>query len=444
MATYTFHVPFDTLGTVPLESLADVEIYSTTATEIRAGLGGVTLVVLQGSFLLDPDGEAIGGTLTGWRTFVAPEGVALETEVGGLSIDLFALVEWVLSGDETALLNAFFGGDDVFTGSYGADVLASYAGNDLLRGGQGNDTLLGDQGSDTLEGGTGADSMEGGEGNDTLDGGAGIDTLVGGNGSDVYTVAQGGDRVVEVTAGRAGGTDTVLSWRVNYTLDDNVENGVVMSPGAANLSGNGLANILTSGPGANRLAGGAGIDTASYANATVGVRVSLAIEGAQGTGGAGSDTLIDIESLLGSAFADRLSGNDLANLLTGGDGDDVLSGGGGNDTLVGNAGRDTFRFASTPDAATNVDIVRGFVPADDRVTLENAVFTALGNEGALPSGMFRASLTARPLDASDRLLYETDTGKLFYDADGSGEGAAVLIATLTDAPMLTASDIFVT
>src|SRR5207248_6512592 len=44
-------------------------------------------------------------------------------------------------------------------------------------------------------------------------------------------------------------------------------------------------------------------------------------------------------------------------------------------------------------------------------------------------------------DVDDRIIYNTSTGQLFYDADGNGPGAAQLIATLEGAPPLVATDI---
>ena len=46
-------------------------------------------------------------------------------------------------------------------------------------------------------------------------------------------------------------------------------------------------------------------------------------------------------------------------------------------------------------------------------------------------------------DASDRIIHETDTGKLFYDGDGFGTAAAVRFATLSAGLLLTAADFYV-
>ena len=43
-------------------------------------------------------------------------------------------------------------------------------------------------------------------------------------------------------------------------------------------------------------------------------------------------------------------------------------------------------------------------------------------------------------DADDHIIYETDTGKLFYDADATGANAGVHFATLTAELSLTNAD----
>jgi len=136
-------------------------------------------------------------------------------------------------------------------------------------------TINGTSGADSLNGTTGDDTINGLDGNDTLFGDAGNDTLNGGNGDDTLEGGAGND-----------------------TLD-----------------------------------GGTGINTATYLHATSGVNVSLAIAGAQLTGGAGTDTLTSIQNLTGTNFSDTLTGDGNANVLDGGVGIDTLNGGGGNDTL---------------------------------------------------------------------------------------------------------------
>ena len=117
------------------------------------------------------------------------------------------------------------------------------------------------------------------------------------------------------------------------------------------LRGNGGNDRLNGGTCNDTLNGGAGIDTAdyssgsllghSYTGATAGVTVNLNTVGQQNTGGAGLDTLVSIENIIGTNFADRLTGNAGNNTLSGQDGNDTLNGGAGNDTLNGGSGNDT-------------------------------------------------------------------------------------------------------
>jgi Ca2+-binding RTX toxin-like protein len=128
-------------------------------------------------------------------------------------------------------------------------------------------------------------------------------------------------------------------------------------------------------------------------------------------------------------------------VLSGGAGNDRLYGGLGNDTLTGGAGNDVFVFNTALNAASNRDTISDFANAsgnNDTIWLENAVFTKLTATGALNGNFFHLGAAAG--DANDYIVYNKATGALYYDADGSGAGHAVQIATLTSHPALTASD----
>ncbi|GAA0650730.1 beta strand repeat-containing protein [Brevundimonas lenta] len=96
-------------------------------------------------------------------------------------------------------------------------------------------------------------------------------------------------------------------------------------------------DVLVGGPGNNTLNGGAGVDTADYGGAPGGVHIRLHT-GVGDDGQGGTDTLVSIEDLIGSAFNDILIGAAGDNVLSGGAGSDTLIGMEGNDTLVGGAG----------------------------------------------------------------------------------------------------------
>ena len=93
---------------------------------------------------------------------------------------------------------------------------------------------------------------------------------------------------------------------------------------------------------------------------------------------------------------------------------------------------------------TGVDHVTDFTTASDHINLSKATFAALGAVGTLGSTAFYAAAdaTAGHL-ATDRVIYNTTTGALYYDADGSGSGAAVQIGVLDGHPTLAYTDVLI-
>jgi Ca2+-binding RTX toxin-like protein len=98
-------------------------------------------------------------------------------------------------------------------------------------------------------------------------------------------------------------------------------------------------DLFVSTPDDELLDGGDGNDTVSYILATGLVTVHLGTGQASGPG-VGVDTLVGIEAVIGSAFADRLTGSALADTLRGAEGNDTFGGGAGADRLYGEAGDD--------------------------------------------------------------------------------------------------------
>jgi Ca2+-binding RTX toxin-like protein len=294
--------------------------------------------------------------------------------------------------------------------------------------------------------------------------------MTGGAGNDSYSVDTAADKVIEAAG---GGTDTVNSV-ITYTLPAEVERLLLGGTAAINGTGNGSANTITGNGLGNALSGGSGNDTLG------GGAGNDQLDGGSGNdslvGGTGNDGYVvdstgdvisetstlatEIDSVSASVTwtlggnLERLTltgsnpingtGNTLANAITGNTGNNKISGGGGNDTLTGGAGLDTFRFSSALNGTTNVDTIKDFNPVSDAIELENSVFTKLTATGVLSTSFFRSSTTGTAVDSNDHLLYESDTGFLRYDADGSGAGLAVLVAKFEGLPSLSAADIFVT
>jgi len=274
------------------------------------------------------------------------------------------------------------------TGSAYADTLTGNTAANRLAGGEGDDTLNGQDGDDWLDGGAGNDRLTGGPGTDTVLGGDGDDWLGGGFGNDRQEGGAGND----VFAGNPSGNDV--------------------------------------------LDGGTGEDRADYSDSSDAVRVDLRQSGPQWIStDSGTDTLISIEQLTGSAYADTLTGNTAANRLAGGEGDDTLNGqdgddwldggagndwlggGSGNDILTGGTGVDTFVFDTVP-TISNIDVITDFNHAEDVIALSSAIFTAFaGHEG-------------ERVGQNANLFYNNFSGTLYYDADGSQPGSAEAFAIL--------------
>jgi Ca2+-binding RTX toxin-like protein len=203
--------------------------------------------------------------------------------------------------------------------------------------------------------------------------------------------------------------------------------------GANTLFGGAGYDDLRGGAGADRLDGGTEVDTASYASAVAGVKASLAAPGTN-SGDAKGDVYVSIERLYGSSFADTLVGNGGMNQLTGAGGADVLTGGGGADRFV---------FVTAAAGSGTADRITDFVTDLDEIRLENAVFAALGAAGDLAPGAFKANSSGLATDSSDRVIYETDTGWLRYDANGNAAGGGTIFGRVAAGLALGADDFVV-
>ncbi|MDP8918606.1 MAG: M10 family metallopeptidase C-terminal domain-containing protein [Pseudomonadota bacterium] len=128
--------------------------------------------------------------------------------------------------------------------------------------------------------------------------------------------------------------------------------------------------------------------------------------------------------------------------LTGGAGSDLLDGGLKADTLIGGTGEDSFRF-STALGNGNVDWIQDFSVVNDTILLDNLIFASLGDDGALALGGFHRSAAGVSHDTDDRIIYDTDSGALSYDADGTGQVAAIQFARLSKNLNVSAADFII-
>ena len=244
--------------------------------------------------------------------------------------------------------------------------------NDVVTGGISDNMLLGNQGDDMLAGGGGDDTLHGGMGNDELMGGRGDDMLMGGQGDDELMGGAGND-----------------------TIDG--------------------------GMGADEIDGGDGMDWIRYAGSATGVTVDL-----MGTGSGGKaegDTFMNVEGVIGSHMADKITlhddggmaygymgndnlmGGDGNDMLGGGKGDDMLSGGGGDDTLKGGAGTDTFMVSGGMNKIADFASGERIMFGDDKLTsgqLDDVIASETMTDGYYMYTHDGTSvMTSGPLDRDD-------------------------------------------
>ncbi len=297
-------------------------------------------------------------------------------------------------GNDTFTSNGVGGYADYRYATAGVNVNITYAGGPTTgtaTGGGGNDNLqnIGGIGgslfNDTITAGVAANSLAGSEGDNSIVAGdgddfvagddgfynaddprpAGNDTLDGGNGSDTVTFISATGSVV-MTLSASGGA-TVTAAGIGTDVISNFEN---INGGQAgdNITGNALANIIDGGPGDDTLNGAGGIDWVSYASAQGGVNVSLAIAGAQNTGGGGTDMLSGFEAINGGNQNDTLAGNGS---------DNTLDGRGGTDTA--NLGAATGMISLFLSASGGATVTAAGIGTDTLLNFEN-VISGSGND----------------------------------------------------------------
>ena len=204
-----------------------------------------------------------------------------------------------------------------------------------------------------------------------------------------------------------------------------------------------IADDFIEGKGGNDiLNGGAGKDTLSYSGTTASVTVNFANGSASIS--SNTQTLSNFEVVLGATnFANQLTGGVNADSLLGGNLDDILSGGAGNDSLTGNGGNDILVGGSGTDTligGTRADrfTFNNLTDNSDNITdftvsqSDQIVVSAAGFKGGLMTGVPLSSaqlvLGTAATQGIGQFIYNISTGKLLFDVDGTGSGAATQIA----------------
>lgn len=164
-------------------------------------------------------------------------------------------------------------------------------------------------------------------------------------------------------------------------------------------------------------------------------------------GNAGNDVLFGEDGndyLYGGIGNDMLMGEDGNDSLFGGDGNDELNGGIGNNVLAGGYGADTFvlddyQIITFGPLVQPTNVIADFVSGVDKLRVIDPIQGFIPQQGPLDPAFFVAGTAA--VDNDDYYIYDSASGSLYFDADGSNGGAKILIATLLGHPDLKASDI---
>lgn len=381
---------------------------------------GLKLRISGTDFTFDGDGNATGGTVSKIELFLS-DGTTAVSKIDGLNLSLVSLENQGETLDPWELQAWILKGNDTLNGSAGNDDLEGFAGNDIIKAGAGDDFVIGGEGKDTYDGGAGWDnlSFQDARFNAKAKGGITLDAQAG-TLKDPY-----------------GNTETFKNFETfRGTQFKDVMKG---SSRDEDFQGEGGNDVID---------GRGGFDTVSYhrdeSNGGKAIGVTVSLKAGTAIDGFGkTDTLLNIEGVRGTAYADKLTGNSAANWLQGDSGNDTINGGYGNDLLRGDAGRDTFVFNSKLSTKYNVDHIEGFNVADDTIKLDNAIFTKIVGTGVLSASQFVVNDTGFCVDSDDRIIYEKDTGYLYYDSNGKGYGCREIFATLDKGLNLTAADFFI-
>jgi len=314
----------------------------------------------QADSVISSAGDDSVNSLGGDDVFSASQGAdSLDGGQGSDSVDYSGLsgvsaVNIALTGAVASIAQVVGGTDDTLTS---IENITASAGDDSLIGDDEDNTFQALGGDDTLDGGDGRDQLSGGAGDDSFIASDGQNTYDGGADTDTvdYSSLSGITSIDATLAGTSTTTITVSGGSNDFAVA--VEN-LIGSTGNDTLTGDGFANRLEGSEGndtlegrggADVLVGGIGIDTIDYSSFGPGQGISVALNGGAissvTVSGDGTDTVSEVENVVGSGGDDIIIGDTFANVLEGTEGADTLVGGAGADTLSGGEGSDTVDYS---------------------------------------------------------------------------------------------------
>ena len=337
-------------------------------------------------------------------------------------------------------LDDVLSGNNTIEGNGGVDVITTGAGNDNLYGGTGNDQLYAGAGNDYTNGGLGDDRIDGGAGQDRIDYSAAgsalyIDlrvatqTATGGLGTDVITTIEEvvGGAFADTLIGNAdvnslfggAGTDSLVTLEGDdFAYGGAGDDYIAGRDGNDTLFGDDNNDVIDGAAGLDLLRGNAGDDY------IIGGDGGDAIYG--GDGGANVGDIGD-RWLGGDGGDDNIFGNLGTDRLSGGAGNDNLTGGEGYDYMTGEAGIDTFIYNALSEGSISEQI-GDWQGGIDKLQIDASAFGGGLAAGALAANRLVIGTVAN--QAFGQFLYNSGNGVLYWDADGTGAGAATAFTRL--------------
>lgn len=438
--------------------------------------GDAFYVKLSGSVTMDGNGNFTAGTIKAieWGNVTFGEGDSESTfvasgQITGLKIDA-TQIETALENDFVGLMSLAYGGNDKINGTAGDDVIEAGAGNDKVDGGAGNDYIDGGEGNDKITDLVGNNQITDRDGNNGIVVGSGNDWVLSGAGNDKIDL---------------GGADAAspmyqLDGSINDFADENFAersfHNILVDFGGNNkiTAGDGDDYILLDAdlrvtPGNNKIVAGDGDNVIQVGNGNSGITAGSGDDFIWGGSGnnkvvAGDgDNVVDLG--LRSAFYDtylesggELKGNGNNNVTTG-SGHDLVTTWEGNDVIKLGLGADEVNAGSgknTIDLGNDLDVdfvwfdddffealldgssktqafstVSNFNESDTLLLFSDLDDDHINDLATLTAEDFYIASGATPANAGGAsVIFDTKSGKLYYDADGAGEGAAVQIGLI--------------
>ena len=396
---------------------------------------------------------------------------------GAAAGDGFTSIERIVASDGDDIIRGT-SGRDYFVGRGGNDVFLGRGGGDVLDGGAGIDTVwyessaivdllnsstnggaatgeiyasiervVGSNSDDVMRGTTGTDYFVGRGGDDVFQGRGGGDFIEGGDGLD--TIWFDDAAIVDLAGltanGGAASGDTYSS--IERVVGSNGSDVVRGTAGADYFLGRDGDDVFLGRGGGDIIDGGAGIDTVWYDEGVAGGTLLIdLLSFGRNTGTAAGDQYTSIERVVSSNSNDYILGTNNRDYVLTRDGDDVVEGRGGDDVidtgsgndriaggqgvdiLTGGLGRDSFVYFAAPEGG---DFITDFESGNDQFELHGLNLTG--------DAWFVAGTTATAAQA--QVIWDSSTNRLLYDADGTGAGQAVVLATLQSGAKVVAGDI---